>query len=186
MDNPNFENNNGEGKSSIFEQDVEHLETPTVNKPEENVVTPVVEKRDIADKTIDAVENFIDTKDHKDEYNAEEVKKYKKAAIISYIPIVSLYYVVTNKYKESNYLKFHVCQGLSITITYVIIFFIDKILTSIFSSNSLVLNSTPGIISFIIYALYFIMLLAMFFGIINTANGLSKEIPIIGKIKLLK
>ena len=186
MDNQNFENGNEEEKTSLFETNNPNVEEQPVNTPPQTVVTPVVERRDIADKTIDKVENFIDTKDHKSEFNGEDVKKYKTSAIISYIPIVCLYFIVTNKYKESNYLKFHVNQGLMLTIATVIISVIDKMVTAIFASNSLVLNSTPGIVSFILYALYFILVLAMFFGIINTANGLSKEIPIIGKIKLLK
>lgn len=182
MDNQNPEN------KSIFDENgnVVENQNPTISEPEVSVVTPVVEKRDLADKTIDAVEDFIDTKDHKKEFSDEEVKKYKTSACITYIPLVSLYFVVTNKFKESNYLKFHVNQGITITLAYIIIFFIDKIVSSIFSSNSLVLNSTPGLISIILYALYFILLLAMFFGIVNTANGLSKEIPVIGKIKFLK
>ena len=182
MDNQNNE------KTSIFDNDGNYTETSTVEKPKEevSVVTPIVERRDIADKTIDAVEDFIDTKDHHKEFNSEEVKKYKTASIISYIPLVCLYYIATNKYKESNYLKFHVNQGVTITLGFVIIFFVDKILSSIFSSGSLVINNTPGLISIMLYILYFVLLLAMFFGIINTANGLSKEIPIIGKFKLIK
>ena len=181
-------NNNDNEKKSIFETNgviTEEEVKPEVNR-EPTVVTPVVERRDLADKTIDKVENFVDTKDHKDEFTQEEIKKYKMLATLSYIPLVSLYFVVTNRYKESNYLKFHVNQGITITLAYVIIFFIDKIIGAIFSSGSLVLNNTPGIISIAIYALYFILLLAMFFGIINTANGLSKELPVIGKIKLIK
>ena len=128
----------------------------------------------------------MDTKDHKKEFNNEDFKKYKTAAIISYIPFVSLYYIIKNKYKESKYLEFHVNQGLIITLSYVVLFFIDKIVSAVFSSNSIVLNSTPGIISVILYTLYFALILAMGFGMINTANGLSKELPLIGKIKLLK
>ena len=186
MDNQNT--NNDEGKTSIFENN-KYEETVNVQqeeKPQENVVTPIVERRDIADKTIDAVENFMDTKDHKKEFTEEDIKKYKTNAIISYIPFVSLYFIIKNKYKESKYLEFHVNQGLTITLLYVAVFFVDRVVGAVFSSNSLVLNSTPGLISLVIYSLYFILLLAMFFGIINTSNGLSKEIPIVGKIKLLK
>ena len=189
MDNHNT-NNDEEVKTSIFENNGEYVETSTIQKeeekPKENVVTPIVERRDLADKTIDAVENFMDTKDHKKEFTAEDIKKYKTSAVISYIPFVSLYFVIKNEYKKSKYLEFHVNQGLILTLTYVAIFFVDRIVTAVFSSNSLVLNSTPGLISLVIYSLYFILLLAMFFGIINTSTGLSKEIPVIGKIKLLK
>ena len=134
MDNQNNDSSNE--KTSIFENNGEYIETSTVEKKqEENVVTPIVERRDLADKTIDAVEDFIDTKDHKKEFETEDLKKYKVSAMISYIPLVSIYFVATNKYKQSKYLNFHVNQGITITLAYVIIFFLDKVVSSIFSSN---------------------------------------------------
>lgn len=141
---------------------------------------------DIADKTIDAVEGFINTCDHKKEFNSEEVKKYKTSAMICYIPVVPFYYILTNKLKQSNYLKFHVNQGLNVTILCGIVFFISSVLKVIFTTNSMLRDNTPGWVSFITYILYCISFLAIIFGIINTYNNSSKELPLIGKIKLLK
>ena len=71
MDNQNL--NNGNENKSIFENNGEYVETSTKEpRPAEpTVVTPVVERRDLADKTIDAVEYFIDTKDHHKEFTNE-------------------------------------------------------------------------------------------------------------------
>jgi uncharacterized membrane protein len=141
---------------------------------------------DMADKTINAVENFMNTEDHTSEYGADEVKKYKTSSMISYIPLVSLYFVVTSKFKESKYLHFHVNQGLVVTIGWVLSFFISEMLSALFTRDSMLLNNTPGWVSFISYILYCICFLATLFGIINTVNNSSKELPLIGKIKLLK
>ena len=187
--------NNQNENNSIFENsNVENINQTVNNEPpmgsevkvEENVVKPVVDRPDLADKTINAVENFVNTEDHKSEYNELEVKQNKTPSLLTYIPLVSLYYILSGKYKNSEYLKFHVNQGLNITILTVIVFFISETINMIFSRNSLVLNSTPVILSFIIYTLYFVIFLGILFGVINTSNGNSKELPLIGKIKLLK
>ena len=166
MDNQNYNNDN-----------MNHQET---------VVKPIVERRDFADKTIDAVENFIETKDHSKDYTNEELDKYKTQAIASYIPFVSLYFVFTKKYKESSYLLFHVNQGFVITIICSIVGIIDFILSAIFSSMNLVLNSMPFIVSLPIYILYFLIFLLILFGLSNASNNISRELPVVGKFKLLK
>ena len=144
------------------------------------------EYRDITDKANDAFEKFLDTVDHKNEFGAEDQKINVKSAVISYIPLASLYFIVTGKYKNSDYLKFHVNQGLDVTILVTAVSIIDRIVTSLFSKNSLVSNSTPSIFYFLFFAIYFACILLIFFGIVNTSNGLSKELPCIGKFKLLK
>ncbi len=140
----------------------------------------------LADKTINLVKNFMNTTDYKSEYSSEEVKKYKNQAMMNYIPFVPLYFVLTNKYKSSKYLKFHTNQGLIITIGWVLSFFISKILGSLFTRDSFLLNNTPGWVSFISYILYCVCFLLTLYGIINTVNDSSKEFPLIGKFKLLK
>ena len=181
FENPNIDNANNNQNQEVINGKVN--EAPKENI---NVVTPVVDKPDLADKTINAVESLVNTTDHQSEYTSEELKQYKTSAIISYIPFVSIILILIGKYKTSNYLKFHVNQGLILTIIDAIVIFITETITAIFRRDSLVLNSTPAIISFVCYTLYFILFLLVMFGIINTANGKSQELPIIGKFKLLK
>ena len=63
-----------------------------------------VEDKDYADKTIETVEKIINTKNETVNFTEDEVLKYKTDAVISYIPFVSIYYIITSKYKKSNYL----------------------------------------------------------------------------------
>ena len=69
---------------------------------------------------------------------------------------------------------------------WVIVCFIEGILSALFSSDSMLRDATPGWVSFISYLLYCICFLATLYGIINTYNDSSKELPLVGKIKLLK
>ena len=157
-----------------------------VSNSNENVVTPVVDKRDFADKAIDTVETFMDTKNHSSEFTPEEVNKYKNNALVCYFPFASLYFILNGSTKKSEYLKFHANQGLDITILLVLVYFGSKVLCSIFKEDSLLLNTTPGWLEVAISIMYFICILYMLFGVINTVNGLSKELQGIGKIKLIK
>jgi uncharacterized membrane protein len=154
----------------------------------ENVVNPVAGGIyfNLADKTINAVENFINTNDHVNEHTKEEIKINKNNALLCYIPLVVFYFIFTGKYKKSNYLHFHANQGLNVTLCYLASIFVSELLRALFKREGFVLNTTPGWVSFISYILYCICFLLTLFGVINTVNESSKELPVIGKLNLLK
>lgn len=156
------------------------------DKKEENVVTPIQDKMDFADKTINAYDNLVDTKDHVSEYTKEEIDNYRGSALLSYIPFVSLYHLATGNYKKSEFLKFHMNEGLTLTILFVIVVIISRVLTIVFRRNSLIVNDIPMVVEAIIAILYFSCMMFMLFGLLNTANNKSKELPIIGKIRIIK
>ena len=166
-------------------------ETPSVMREtldkDGNVISPTNNfGPDVSDKTIKALEDFMDTENHKHKFSEEEVKKYKKNAMMCYLPFVSLYFILTNKIKKSIYLLFHANQGLIITIMWAVAFFISRAMNSIFNSRSMIADNSTSFVSFISYLLYCICFFTSLFGIINTVNDNSKEIPLVGKIKLLK
>ena len=150
------------------------------------VVNPNAEQNDLADKTINAVENFMNTEDHKDEYTLQDKNVNKTNCILCYIPFVVFYFLITGRHKKSNYLFFHVNQGLNVTLCYCAAIIVSELLTKIFQRDGFVLNTVPGWVSFICYVLYCACFLLSLFGVINTVNDSSKELPLIGKIKLLK
>ncbi len=143
-------------------------------------------EKNFGDKVGESFENFINTTDHDKEYDAEDKKKNKLEAIASYIPFVPLYFIITLKYKNSSYFKFHVNQGLLVTFCWVFSIFASLILSAIFKRESMIINDIPLWISLISYLLYCCSFLLTIFGIINTANESSKELPLIGKIKIIK
>ena len=144
-------------------------------------------KKDYADKTIETVEKIINTKNVSNDFTPDDVLKFKTDALISYIPFVSIYYIITSKYKRSNFLHFHTSQGLNITICTIIVFFVTKILCSVFAvDGGFDREFVPGIIEFVCYLLYVLLAFFVGFGVINTTNNQSKELPLIGKYRLLK
>ena len=140
-------------------------------------------EKDMSDKVIEKVENVLNTSDYKDYYTKEDVKNNKTNAMICYLPFVVLYFLFTGKYKKSNYLFFHANQGLNVTIIWVATFFISKVLTLLFKIDNLYIPGWVGAISYVLFCLSFVL---SGFGLINTLNENSKELPVIGKIKLLK
>ena len=143
-------------------------------------------EKDLSDKVIESVENFVNTTDHENDYEKEDKIKHKTEAITSYIPFVPLYYIFASKHKGSKYLTFHVNQGLLVTFAWIISIVISLLLESLFKRESMIINDIPGWVSFISYLLYSASFLLTLFGAINTVNDCSKELPLIGKIKIIK
>ena len=88
-------------------------------------------QKDVSDKVIESVENFINTTDHENDYAKEEKTKYKTEAILSYIPFVPFYFVFTRKHKESNYLTFHANQGMIVTFVWIFSIIVSVLLKAL-------------------------------------------------------
>ena len=144
------------------------------------------EEKDTEDKVIDAVEKFLNTENHITEHKELDVMGYKNKAVLCYIPFVVFYFLVTNQYKKNDYILFHVNQGTIITILWVLVFIITKFTSTQFRVQGLFVSRVPTIVSFFNYILFCIALLYSGFGFVNTINAHSKELPLIGKIKIFK
>lgn len=144
------------------------------------------ENRDFADKTIDAVEKFMNTKDHVNEHHKSDIEVNRVVACICYIPFLFLLNMFSKNYKDSKYLHFHVNQGIIVSLVWLFVITFTNLLGTIFLKESIFTTHLPKIISFINYILHCIAFLYSLFGLVNTYNGNSKELPIIGRIKILK
>ena len=118
-------------------------------------------KTDFSEK-VAALNNTPDTTADFDEKDIADNKVY---AILSYIWI--LFLVPLLAAKESKFARFHANQGL--------VLFIVSIIVGILAFIP-VIGWLLGIVTFILAVI----------GIINAAQGKAKELPIIGKFKLLK
>ena len=130
-------------------------------------------RKDSIDKINEKIDNIVNSESH-DEFSKKEITDYNSSAMLCYLPFICIYFILTNAYKKSEYLKFHCNQGLIVTCFYIITYIFNKTF------------GTISFMNFIGFILYFICILLSLFGIINTNNRESKEIPIIGKIKLIK
>ena len=186
--NDNQSNNNLNQTNDVNGQNIDtnQVNNTVDNIPPENVVNNGPEGMDLGDKTIAAVENFMNTTDTASDYTLQDKKKNKTNALLCYIPLAVFYFIFTGKNKTSKYLGFHANQGLSLTLYYITAFAFSTLLKILFRKDSFIINDVPGWVGFISYVLYCIGFLLTLFGIINTSNESSKELPVIGKFRILK
>jgi len=120
------------------------------------------------------------TADTTAEYTAEDINQNKTMAILAYFgPLVLIPIFAA---KGSKYARFHSNQGLVLFLALIAYNIIEGILSSILLAISwslYFLTTILGLVS-IVFAVLAII------GIINASKGKAKELPVIGKIKLLK
>ena len=141
---------------------------------------------DFSDKTISFLEKIINTKDYTNTFTKEEVVPYRILATMCYIPFLFLLPLLSGKYKKSRFLYFHINQGLNITLAWAIVFFINKVIRSLFTTTYGYSSVTPGWVDFISYMLYCLVITITVVGMINTFNGKSKDTSIVGGFRFLK
>lgn len=123
--------------------------------------------------------------DRSNEFTAEERGQNKVFAILSYFGILFLIPVFAGK--KSNYMKFHINQGLVLFILGWLVDFtvgiFDQIIFMIFRYSGVyqVPNVLSGIFSFLLYS---VLIAYTVLGVINAAKGQAKELPLIGKIHI--
>ncbi len=126
------------------------------------------------------IANLNDTADTTADYDADDVSKNKVMAVLAYFG--PLCFIPMFAAKDSKFARFHANQGLVLLIACVAYSIVSSIVNSIILAISWRLYFITSIISFI--SIVFAVLAIL--GIINAANGRAKELPVIGKFKILK
>lgn len=124
----------------------------------------------------DKINELTDTPDTTDEYDPEDIKNNKALAIVSYLSLLVLFPLIAMR--DSKFVKFHVNQGLVLAIAEILAYFAVRIISYI-----PIVRIGLGIVRLVLVLLFVVLSLL---GIINAANGKAKELPFIGKIRLIK
>ena len=124
-----------------------------------------------------------DTADTTAEFDANDIAQNKAMGVLAYFGPLCLIPIFAAK--ESKFARFHANQGLVLLIACVAYSIASSILNSILLAISWRLYFITSIISFASIVFAILALLALL-GIINAANGRAKELPVIGKFKILK
>ena len=104
-----------------------------------------------------------------EEYTAEDINNNKVVALLSYIGI--LFLVPLLAAKESKYAQFHANQGL--------VLFIANLILGV--------AAAIPVLGWIVSAVgYIFTFVCMILGIVNAAQGKAKELPYIGKYRIIK
>ena len=116
------------------------------------------------------------------EYDREDIKKNKSMAVLSYFSLLVLIPFFRVR-KTSKYARFHMNQGIVLTIVEAIYELLSYIAVSIIMPISarmgILVETTLDLVS-IVFLILFIM------GVTNAASGKAKELPTFGKIRILK
>ncbi len=126
------------------------------------------------------LQNLNNTADTTNDYDEKDINDNKAMAILAYFgPLVLIPILAA---KNSPYARYHSNQGLVLLLAAIVYSIAYGILSSIILAISwrlYFLVSIIGLVSILITVLAVI-------GIINAATGKAKELPLIGKYKLLK
>lgn len=135
----------------------------------------------MADKNVvDDIKNLNNTHDHTSEFGSQDIDDNKLISILSYIGILFLIPLFVRK--DSAYARYHVNQGL-------VLFVAELVWSVIFKILSVVLGWIPVVgilVSVIGWVVEVIFLVLAIIGIINTINGKAKDLPVIGKVRIIK
>lgn len=125
------------------------------------------------------VDQIKNTKDYTDQFDPTDIAQNKALSILSYIGALVLIPIFCAKH--SKFARFHANQGLVVLIA---------------GAAAGVLNSICGYLAALAWPFIFLELPAALLslgitalavlGIINAARGKAKEVPFIGKIRILR
>lgn len=123
------------------------------------------------------------TKDITSDFDNNDIERHCIIAIVSYIPF--LFFVPMLIKPRSGYLRFHGIQGLTMFLVGIFLEFLNILLNAIISSVLVgIVGSVLTIIITVIINMCILLLIST--GIANSVKGIARELPIIGKYKLLK
>ncbi len=134
---------------------------------------------DVANNVVDNVKKLNDTADTTSEYDEKDIADNKIISLFSYIGLLFLIPLLAAS--KSKYARFHTNQGIVLFLTNIVLNIAVTIVTVIFAFLGLGLlgEIVAGIISIA-------QLVLMIIGIVNAVTGKAKELPVIGKIRILK
>lgn len=131
---------------------------------------------------IESLRHITDTNDTTSSFEKQDIEQNRAMAIIAYLGVLVVIPILTAG--NSKFARFHSNQGLILLITE----FIWFVATSIYSAYLGLIKLGPFAVLYhvTIWPLSFLFLVLMIFGIYNAANGRAKELPLIGKFRILK
>lgn len=111
---------------------------------------------------------------HTSEFDTADIEANKVISALAYLGI--LFFLPLVAAKDSKFGRFHANQGLIFFITAIALNIVTWIITAIIAPVGV-------IVSLLVWLIDLALLL---YGIINTAKGQAKELPIIGKFRFIK
>ncbi len=127
---------------------------------------------------LSALNNTADTTADFDKADIEQNKVMGILAYLSWLVLIPIFAA-----KDSKFARYHANQGLVLAITEVAWWIVTAILNAILYAISWRLGVLVGTLLGLVNLVFLVLLVL---GIVNAANGKAKELPVIGKFKILK
>ncbi len=160
--------------------------------PEQSAPQQSAPQPDFFDNAVNKVKGLNNTPDETATHDPTDIENNKVMGILAYIGF--LVFIPAFAVKNSRFAKFHANQGLNLLIlegaygiVQLILTFLLRLIFPIHWGYGYIgRGAVYSILSGCLSVLWLIPLALMVLGIINAATGKAKELPVIGKIKLLK
>lgn len=136
---------------------------------------------DFANQAQEAFDRFNNTEDTTNAYTQQQIADGKVMGILSYIGFLVLVPLLADK--NNPFVRYHANQGLVLFLGEIIYAVVRSILVRVFWIISFWLGMMMNILLSI---LSLIFIAYMIIGIVNVCNGKARELPLIGKIRLVK
>ena len=126
-------------------------------------------------------ENLNNTADYTNTFDPADIQQNKLMGVLAYLSWLVLIPIFAAP--KSKFARFHANQGLVLAIVHTAWIILSTILEFILT----IINGYLGWIFGIIFTLLgLVFIVPLILGIINASNGRAKELPLIGKIRILK
>lgn len=129
---------------------------------------------------VSKIQSINNTADTTADYSAEDIEQNKVMALLAYLGL--LFLVPMFAAPNSKFARYHTNQGLVLCLAAVAFGIVHLLLTFLL----LMISWRLSFLSTIIGLLWIAFPVWMVIGIVNALNGKAKELPLIGKIKILK
>ena len=130
--------------------------------------------------TGNAFEKMMDTPDTTSAFDQADIEQNKVMAILSYLSFLVLVPILAAP--NSRFARYHANQGLVLFIVEVAYSAVELILGIVFGLIPVV----GAIINGILGLVHIVFIVVSVLGIVNAANGEAKELPVIGRFRILK
>lgn len=131
---------------------------------------------------------FFNTTDETSMQDADDVKENKILALISYLGYIFFIPMIVKPY--SRYLRFHGNQGLTLCLYLIAVSIVSTVITSLIGiaghasiGAAIAVTIINSIIALIFYGSYIVLAVI---GIYNAVKGYARELPVIGRIRILR
>lgn len=123
--------------------------------------------------------------DYTAQYDPRDLRDNRVVAALSYLGLLVLVPIFAARY--SYFARFHANQGLVLMICSMGYTVAQRILSSILNIVfGSILPIIPGMFSFVTTLLGLVWVVFFILGIVNAVNGRARELPLIGRFRLLR